>query len=453
MVKSFHLRNLEFFDFINHTLNLRQLRTWDDLSKSLTELKIKLIYRKFAEIFPRRDDYVSELSSLPDGFKTIHYSTLKGTTIIDEIVRFSLYSDSIIVFHPLQNPAITNQQMNPGRNPKLWIPDFINAIYFYIVIQKWVRAGIVQLVINPFEYNDDWFKRISEQTKMRFETINKDDVVFNEVELQIAEQLAAFYSKENTLEEIKAGLLKMENPKFSEDQAVRLANEIKDAIPKVNPLYTALPKHFNGSQIMTTKGGGPLESITEIAELIGGNIYTPNKLNWKMLQEVNKNEFWLKLNHIYSQVDIPFLNNVSTDFALSLREEDRLSGVRTELKKLFSELNQLQINQIDEKKVGYLYESFKDEIRKTESEWTAIKKESSIIRQHLTISAAVIPVMVAQPVSILPLALITGNILVNSLRTAGAKQSAFKVKNPISVFIDAKHKPEGFFANLRSCIV
>jgi len=123
----FHQQSLKFFDFLEDLFQLKKHKNWEALAMSITELKMKRTYRKFAELFPRKFDYAAELEKLPDGFKMIHYSRLKGTTIIDEVVRFSLYSDTIVVFHPIQNPAITNQQMDPGRNPRLWLPDFINA--------------------------------------------------------------------------------------------------------------------------------------------------------------------------------------------------------------------------------------------------------------------------------------------------------------------------------------
>jgi hypothetical protein len=449
----FQQQNLIFFDFINDLFELKKHRTWNDLAKSITELKMKLTYRKFADLFPRKINYQSELEKLPAGFKTIHYAKLKGTTIIDEVVRFSLYSDTIIVFHPLQNPAITNQTMNPGRNPKLWLPDFINSLYFYVVIQKWVRAGIVQLIVNPVDYDKKWYDDIIAQATQRVALMDLDNpVLLEETMEEMAEQFANSLKKNETEEEIVKWLLSLKTPIYSKDQAEAFAKKIKEAIPKVNPIFDSIPRTLIANQISPTKGGGPLESILEIAELTGGNIYTPSKFHWHNLQQIKKNELWVKLSHIYSKVDLTFLNNVSTEFALNIRQEGRLIGVRTELKKIFSELNNIDIDKITENKISYLYEGFVDEIRKAESDWNAIKRESEITKQQFALSALAIPIMITQPMSILPIAMAAGSLILGNIRTTTVKKDTFRIKNPVSVFVDSQQKQGGFFSNLKSCV-
>ncbi|MDR3694131.1 hypothetical protein [Mucilaginibacter sp.] len=453
MMDYFQKQNIIFFDFLNDLFEFKKLKTWDDLAQSITELKMKRTYRKFAELFPRKFDYSSELAKLPDGFKTIHYGQIKGTTIIDEVVRFSLYSDVIVVFHPIQNPAITNQLMNPGKNPRLWLPDFLNALYFYVVIQKWVRAGIVNLIINPVDYDSQLYNEIIAKATSR---VNSYDDTFiesmkEEAEIELAEQFASNLKRNESIEEITNWLVGMKTPVYTESEAKHFAQIIKSAIPKVNPLFQKIPRHLIKNQISTSKSGGPLESILQISELIGGNIFTPNKSTWKQFQQLNDNDFWLKASHIYSKIELQFLNNVSTDFALSIRKEGRLAGVRTELKKVFSELN--SIDKISETKISYLYEGFVDEIKKAQTEWNSIKKESEIVKQHLTISAAAIPIMITNPISIIPIALTTGNFLIGNIRSTKEKQNTFRVKNPVSVFVDVQNREEGFFAQLKNCVL
>ena len=451
----FQQQNIVFFDFLNDLFEFKKLKTWDDLAQSITELKMKLTYRKFAELFPRKFDYSSELAKLPDGFKTIHYGKLKGTTIIDEVVRFSLYSDVIVVFHPIQNPAVTNQSMNPGRNPQLWLPDFINALYFYVVIQKWVRAGIVNLIINPIDYDTQLHNEIIAKATARVDSYDENFIksMQEETEIELAEQFASNLKKDQSIEEITNWLVGLKNPIYTESEAKHFAQIIKSAIPKVNPLFQKIPRHLIKSQIATSKSGGPIESILQISELIGGNIFTPNKGTWKQFQQLNKNDFWLKTNYIYSKIDLQFLNNVSTDFALNIRKEGRLAGVRKELKKVFSELNSTDMDKISETKISCLYEGFVDEIKRAQTEWNSIKKESEIIKQHLAISAAAIPIMITNPISIIPIALTTGNLLMGNIRTTQEKQNTFRVKNPVSVFVDVQNKEEGFFAQLKNCII
>src|SRR5689334_1537913 len=125
----FDIKNEYFFDFLNETFNLRKSKTWDEVSKNVTIEKVKKTYKTFAQLFPLKYDYSTELEKSKNLFSTIHYNDLKGRKIIDEVVRFSMYSDKIIVFHPLQNPTVTNHKLDPRKNPRYWLPDFLEALY------------------------------------------------------------------------------------------------------------------------------------------------------------------------------------------------------------------------------------------------------------------------------------------------------------------------------------
>ena len=109
----FQQQNKKFYDFLNHEFKLKSCKTWDDVARNVTKSNVKETYKFFAKLFPIGINYLKELEEYKSSFSSIHYATLKGNKIIDEIVRFSLYSDKIIVFHPLQNPAVTNKQMDP----------------------------------------------------------------------------------------------------------------------------------------------------------------------------------------------------------------------------------------------------------------------------------------------------------------------------------------------------
>lgn len=449
----FKKQNLIFFDFIDDLFELKKYKTWSELGRSITELKMKRTYRKFAELFPRKVDYAGELSKIPEGFKTIHYSTLKGTTIIDEIVRFSLYSDTILVFHPLQNPAVTNQQMSPGKNPKYWLHDFVNALYFYLVIKRWVKAGIVNLIVNPFDYSDDWYDRITKDARHRIKDEDLDNPIIKEQMMtELAEKFAVNLKPEDETSYIEEMLLAIESPRFAKSEAEMFAKVIKIAIPKTNPLFPELPRHlFQQRQLTPIKGGGPVESLLEISGLTSGNIYTPNKFNWDVLCRLGKSDFWTNMNHLYSRIDMKFLNNVSTRFALEIREEQRLAGVRKELSKLFNELNKIDAENFSESRVSLMFESFSDEVKKAETEWELIKKRANIAKTSLAVEALVAPLAISHPISIVPLILFANNT-VKTIKDTRIDRGYFRL-NPISVFVEVQSRPIGFFESLKNCVL
>lgn len=452
----FDTQNEKFYDFLNDTFELKKCKSWDDVAKNITKTKVKMTYRVFANLYHRKYDYSKELILLKDQFSSIHYSTLKGNLIIDEIVRFSLYSDKIIVFHPLQNPVVTNQNLDPRKNSKRWLPDFLDALYFYIVIQKWVKAGIVKLIINPCEYDLDLRDKIDEKIKERIINSIPEDffkIGRGSAEDHIAEQFA-IYSQHKNKQQITEDLLKMENPRFTFQEAEEFAEKVMLQINNVNPLWEKIDKsNFDKNGMITPlKSAGSIESVLHTAEITGGNIYTPSETVWHQMKQLGVNEFWSKTNKLYSQIPLNFLNNVDTSFALNLRKEGRLEGVRQELKNIYKELSQIDINELDEKRIKLIQEGFIDELRKAESEWQLIKKQADIARKHWISSHIGIP-FITNEFSILPLAIASGAWFYKNETSRIAKENHFRTKNPISVYVDLKNKRQNFVTELRNCVL
>jgi hypothetical protein len=449
----FDLKNEDFFKFLDELFSINKSKSWDEIAKSVSLFKIKRTYRKFAELFPRKVDYLGELEKSKSTFTSIHWAEVKANRIIDEVVRFSLYSDRIIVFHPLQNPAVTNQNMNPGKDPKYWLQDFLDSLYFYIVIQKWVNAGIVKLIINPYEYDFNLRSTIDEQAIKRVVNSNQEGIFkmgLDSVTNDMAEKFAVsfrFRSKEYIINT----LLEMQQPKFKSSEADEFAERIIAAIPRINPLYNKLNIPLTGRMLQVTKGGGPLESIMLISEKTNGNIYTPSDFHWQQINQFGVNDFWTKTNRLYSKVPLTFLNEVDTDFALELRKDERLLGVRTQLKKIYSELNGLSLDKLTDSKIRDLQEGFIEEINKAEAEWQDIKRQAEISRKKWlfgNLGAA----LVTNEISILPLAVGSIAWIYETEKSTRQKQTIQRQRNPISVFVDLKNQKQNYFTIFKNCI-
>ncbi|MBO0947238.1 hypothetical protein [Fibrella forsythiae] len=458
----FDKQNELLYQHLEELFSISKAHRWEDVSKNITLWKVKRIYRIFAELFPRKFNYSLELEKSKDSFSSIHYGALKGHSIINEVVRFSLYSDKIIVFHPLQNPAITNSNLNPGRNPKLWLPDFLEALYFYIVLHKWVKAGIVKLIVNPYEYDFDIRKKIDAEAIKRVSALY-DLPEFAELTLRrstgyMAEQFATGM-KNKSKEQIIELLLAMNTPIFTVDEAETLAVEILNVKEITNPLYKKLPISFKNSETINTirGGGGPLESILLISELTQGNIYTPAEEHWFQIRKAGLNDFWTKANHLYSEVPLSFLDSVDTNFALRIRQEERLSGVRQQLKKIYTELGGMDVDKMSETKIKFIQEGFVDEVRKAEAEWKEIERQASIDRHYWAVTSAVAaaPIIAQGTASIISLAVASATTaawVYKSFSSVKEKNKLQRIKNPVSVFVEAKNKNQGYFSALKNCI-
>lgn len=447
-------KNIEFYDFLNENFKINKAHRWADISQQITKAKISATYKFFSKLFPLKNDYAENLKSESSLFKSIHYNRLKPNKIIHEVVRYSLYSDEIIVFHPLQNPAITNQKISPIKNPQYWLQNFIDSLYFYVVLQKWVRSGIVKLIINPYEYNFELRDKFDNEAKKRVNSFLSEKeyqkICMDEASDSMAEMLAQSY-KGKSIDKIKQGLINMENPRFDEKEAEDFAQLIYSKINSCNPLFNKLNVPYNQSSIYTERGGGNLESILYVAELVKGNIYTTDKTNWFQINHSIKADYWTKVAHLYSKIEMPFLNDVDTSFALHLREEDRLSGVRLELRKIYSAVNSMSAEELKGQKLVELNDGFIDALKKADAEWNFIKKDAQNKRMYWAASTVGLPIIL-NDVSILPLILGSSLWLGANIREEKLKTTKFKLTNPLSVYVDLKNKEPNFFSELKNCI-
>ena len=204
--------------------------------------------------------------------------------------------------------------------------------------------------------------------------------------------------------------------------------------------------------ITPTKSGGAIEAIQYVSKLTGGNIYTPSETVWYQMKQLGVNDFWTKTNHLYSKIPLTFLNNVDTAFALKIRQDGRLEGVRQELKKIYGELSKTDITELDEQKIRFIQEGFTEEIKKAESEWNLIKKQADLSRKYWASANVAVPLIINE-VSILPMAVSSLAWLYKNEKTALDKQKAFRTQKPISVYLDLKNKKQDFLTEFRNCIL
>ena len=155
---------------------------------------------------------------------------------------------------------------------------------------------------------------------------------------------------------------------------------------------------------------------------------------------------------MYSRIPLNFLNNVDTGFALEIRKEERLAGVRKQHKRIYTELNSTRLEEITEARMRDLHDSFIEEVRTAESEWNDIKKQAEIARKHWLATTIGIPIVINE-ISVLPLAIGSAAWLYKNERSRFEKEKLQRVKNPISVFVDLKNQRQGYFTMLKNCII
>lgn len=444
--------NLEFFDALNQIFQLKKHRTWSDLSKEITLDKIKETYQVYGNIFHLD---LNRYEILPknnprESLTSIFHGTLDGQTIINNISRYTLYSDQIIVFHPLQNPNFTHPDYNPVLHPDQWKYEFVNALYFYIVLQKWVQADLVQLVENPFLFDKEAREVMTQEAEKR--VAKYEDQLFVPELMNEYEDLMLEKFKTSFLgmpKEVIKKTIEKSQPMLSQKQVDKLVQDLKQ-YEKARPLYVNFGEN-TGGDLMVNRAGGNIEMIDALCNLTGAHSYSTQNFIKKQLELRGTDQFWTKFSALYSGLDFTYLDKVDTSFALEIRKEERIAGLRQSLRKLSSFLETTDLENIPEDKILSFNDEFKQEVKNSEQEWMNIindakKRKATAVFGTSVIGAVIDPTKIIVPAIGLPSSI----AIIEFFKKRGLQ--SFRQKDPFSVFVDLKNQKPDFFSDLKNCI-
>lgn len=444
--------NLKFYDALNQIFKINKHQTWADLSKEITLEKISETYKVFGDIFNSKLDRYALLpkNDPKEKLTSIFHGTLDGKTIINNIARYSLYCDEIIVFHPLQNPQITHPDYDPILKPQQWKLEFVNALYFYIVLQKWVRAGLVHIIENPFNFDKEANDRFIAEAEKR---ISANEEFLKDPELMAEHEEIMFEKFKTSMlgmpKEILEKTIEGAFPKYTKPQIKQLAFELKQ-YEKTLPLFVDFGETKPGN-LMVSKSGGNIEMVDAICHLTGAHSYSTQKFVKKQLELRGTNPFWTKFGILYSGLDLTYLNNVETNFALSIREEERISGLRTSLRELGAFLENAELDKVSDDNILLFNDQFKQEVKKSEQEWLKIiadaQKANAIAVTSGAIGAIIDPTKIIIPALGIPSSI----AIIEYFKKRGLK--SYRTKEPYSVFVDLKNQKPSFFSDLKNCIL
>ncbi|MFH6948493.1 hypothetical protein ACHRV6_08395 [Flavobacterium sp. FlaQc-51] len=450
---TFNDLNLQFYDALNQIFVINKNQTWSDLSKRITLDKISETYKVFGEIFPPNLDRYALLpkNDAKEKLTSIFHGVLDGKSIINNIARYSLYSDEIIVFHPLQNPNLTSPEYSPILKPNLWKSEFVNALYFYIVLQKWVKKGLIHLIESPFSFELETFEMFRDLASKR---VNETEDIFKDPSVK-AEHDAMMYEKLRTSilglpSEAIEQTLKKALPHYSNSQIKNTALEMKEH-RKTQPLYVEFQDDKEG-ELIVNKSGGNIEMIESLCRLTGAHSYTTQHVIKKQLELRGTNPFWTKFGTLYSGLNMTYLDNVDTTFALNMREEERISGVRKSFRELSSFLEQTELDKLTEDKILHFSDKFNFEVKKSEEEWMKIITDAKKVNAMAVTGSATIGAIIDPTKIILPAIGIPSSIaIVEYFKKRGLK--SYRAKDPYSVFVDLKNNKPSFFSEFKNCIM
>jgi hypothetical protein len=420
-------------------------RPWDVIKKKISPAQVKEFYEFVAALWPTSTNLSGLLPEPDSTLRALYLGEYAPEVIVQNVCRFGLYADEIFLINPFDNPNMIAEQYNPLIHPEEWIEATLRVIYQLRAMAPWVQKGFVRFIPNPGEFDRSLFMETAKlaEARLRENPVTKADIEQSIMKQQVMRKLLTCPPSyvARTYREMK--------PNATDEQVENLAAFVEEE-RKRDPFLMDGTMDKNPAQYMVYKSGANLETGFYICQSIGAFPYTNFKYRWNEILNARDKfdpnmETWTPLTQAFQRLKFKFLDNVDSKFAFKMREEQRLGGFRTYLRKVWNTIG----GSPDPARADVLAREFGDELTQSYAE---AKKEWAEIDLDLLkwvggggLVAGTSAAITALATGGLSLALPAGGFVINSvsqLIVSTMKRRNFRRTVPMSAFVDLERGPD-----------
>jgi hypothetical protein len=442
---SLHESNLVILDAAINIFDLR-IENWNTIRRTISAPQVRDLYQVVADVWHPDMEY-SEIVPEPDeNLRALYLGDIDfdADSLTRDILRFGLYTDTIFVVNPFRNPHWLLDQYNPLVRPQDFRSDVLKILYLLLQIEPWIREGVILLVPDPGDFDAGFREQALESAMKRTAGLTPSREEMEEITASSKRDYHRSFL--NAPRSYWERIARAQNPGVSEVE-LDAVEEYYEQQRQLDPLALDLPSSEVDGQFNAGRAGLNLETALYVSESIGAFPYTNLRMRWRELSSVRSRlseeaQLWTPLTDGFQRLDFNFLNNVDSRFAFEMRDSGRLLGFRTFLRKLWRSLPATEIGRIEA-----VAKEFREELdtqhRNAMAEWDEIDNE--LLKwggSGLLGAGASLPFINGGMKLALPAALSGVGVGVLNLIWSRKKRKQFRLKSPMSVFIDlSKHSP------------
>jgi hypothetical protein len=429
-IRTVHERNLIFLEAIGEIFGFAKGNSWGEIKRNITSDQVRELYTVVATIWPKDTDVEALLAGPEDKLRAQYLGAARPELVLQNIFRFSLYADQILILDPFHNPWSMTPEFNPIHAPDQYREETLRLVLFTSLLKPWIEADLVQLIPDPNDFLPGFRQETWALAKARLAGYKpaKDEIAY-------MEQFAKADWERSLLAQPADHLAQMCRTQGVPSEKIPALLEYAKRRLREDPLAVESP--LDG-QLMTMDSGGNLETNIFMSHLSGAFPYTDHPGKWRELNRSGKRlpdiaRTWTPLTKAFAAVDFRFLNNVTPEFACALRQDGRLESFRAYLRRVYRSVRDESESPGGNALALAFGDELKDEFRKAEAEYATIDRDLlkdtgakifkgaiALLHGHLGFFAGV----EACAESVL------------GLLTAHSRRKDFKRTVPMSVFLD-----------------
>jgi hypothetical protein len=411
---SLHQRNRIILSAAIDIFGFSKRRSWSDFKKNISGDQICRFYEVQVNLWTPETDWAAIMPD-PDGkLRGLYLGDIPPELTLQNLIRFSLYSDHLFVIDPFHNPWILRPEYNPLENPDQYKADTLNLINFLFTVAPWIEAEILYLIPDPGNINVNFKWETAALAKERIGHRQPDERDLKEAfavgRAQLRRALFAL-PEERLFAALEKTGLQLTDERKRQLLIYARQQSCSDPVAWERPVAENLQE----GQMLFVRGGVNLETALLICDVTGAYPYTNMFTRWREIVEAREQmsetaRVWSPLTKAFQDLDFRFLNYVA------------------EIKDFF----------LLDSYVRDCNDRLKNEYRKAQADW--LKIEESFVKwmgAGASVAAGFITGHLVPDVA--SLSAVTLNTL-GQLSRRYFKREQFRKSNPMSVFIDLSRK-------------
>lgn len=145
-------RNLMFCNAVQGILGLSDGASWEDVRRNLGDEHIKRIHRAFASLWPEDTDLASLLPRPnPKVLRSVYMGFSDPRTVEATVLGWLPFVDEIVLVNPFFLGTRMKPEFSPIESPTGHKMQTLKNVMLLLVLEPFIRAGLVHLVPDPGE--------------------------------------------------------------------------------------------------------------------------------------------------------------------------------------------------------------------------------------------------------------------------------------------------------------
>lgn len=281
-----------------------------------TPESVKILATEVVNMWPRGSDSSTAFSPVSSGHNVIYWGRRYPSGIRRAVTRTSLYADKIYIINPFIDNIIFHPQLSPLIDADKWVAAYASHAAFVSVLHPWIKAGLVEFLPNPGNVNFKLGKALENKAENELIELGSS---YEKFVNQYSEALFAENFIYLTDEDREQYLDTLTGVSLADrTRLANIANQLRNRDSDVAKVLQSVRR----GMIMRTGWGANFPSIQLMAEslsasIISDDIFNIDRMRLASQKSASSSQF---LSDAFHSLDFSFLNDVSTEAAIDVRQ-------------------------------------------------------------------------------------------------------------------------------------